>query len=194
MTRRAVFVNPAPERVTPAKLRAELLAAGVPLPPAKPYEPLDCYYADTGSGRVFAVIIDADDDGLDGAVQHLVDMHEPDSPLPALKKAKNSAIDARTQQLIAAGFNWRGSTFSLSAAAQMNWTNLFIARQMLAFPLEVSTLGDGVYSVLDAAEMAAFYSNGLAYTKAIIDSGRELKLRVGDAQTVAELEAIIDAR
>lgn len=99
MTRRAVFVLPAPARVTPAKLRAELLAAGVPLEPAKPHEPLDCYF----SGDRFAVIVDADTDQWDAAVQQVVGAHVPDpleGPKPRRKRRVREVLQKREEQIV----------------------------------------------------------------------------------------------
>lgn len=92
MTRRAVFVDPAPERVTPSKLRAELLAAGVPLEPIVAGVALDCYHADTGSGRVFAVIIDADTDQWDALTRQVVGAHVPDELLTPIQHKKQQVV------------------------------------------------------------------------------------------------------
>ena len=74
-----LVLSPTPGRITPAKLRAELLAAGVPLQPEKPLEPLNCYY----SGNHFAVLLPVDTDQWDTTVQQVV-------PLPVSVRPSQS--------------------------------------------------------------------------------------------------------
>lgn len=95
MTRRAVFVDPPPDRVTHSRLRTELQGAGVPLPPATALEPLDCYL----SGERFAVIIDADTDEQgqttdqwDATVQTVVGAHVPDAVVTPKQQKKQQVL------------------------------------------------------------------------------------------------------
>lgn len=104
------------------------------------------------------------------------------------------AVDRQTQELIAEGFTFQGIVFSLSIVAQMNWTNLFIGRTTLSYPLEVSTKDDGVYRINNANELATVYSAGVLHVKSVLDAGRELKKQIKDAVTVVEVNAITDNR
>jgi hypothetical protein len=94
----------------------------------------------------------------------------------ATREAAIKAIDAQCEATIAQGFAFAGRTFSLSAAAQMNWTNMFIARSLLTYPLEISTKDDGKHTLADASEVAAFYTTGIGVVKAAIDTARAAKL------------------
>lgn len=88
MSLRAVRIQPAPPSVTRSKLRAELLAAGVPLPPSTPEHPLEC----STSGDSFYVVVVADspaDDRWDAAVMQVVTAHVPDAEVTIKEFKKN---------------------------------------------------------------------------------------------------------
>lgn len=93
----------------------------------------------------------------------------------ASRESAIKAIDEQCQATIAQGVTFAGKVFSLSAAAQMNWTNMFIAKSMFAYPLEISTKDDGKHSLANAGEVASFYSTGIAVVKAALDAARAAK-------------------
>ena len=114
--------------------------------------------------------------------------------LDAYKEAKNDAIDARTQELIAAGFDFEGNTFSLSMMAQMNWVALNSARDDLTFPVAVSTKDNQEVTFANATRLHTFCMTALAAGKAHYDSGRALKLAVNGCVDIAAVDTINDAR
>lgn len=102
---------------------------------------------------------------------------EPDAGQSAAidRDAAIHAIDAQCQAAIAQGFQFAGKTFSLSAAAQMNWTNLDAKKAAFTYPVEVSTKDDGAHSLASAAEVSAFCMTALLTVKAALDAARAAK-------------------
>lgn len=93
----------------------------------------------------------------------------------ATREAAIKAIDQQCSDTIAQGFSFAGKVFSLSANAQRNWTNMFLARSMLSYPLEISTKGDGTHTLVDANQVAAFYGTGIAVVHAALNAARLAK-------------------
>ena len=113
------------------------------------------------------------------------------------KKAEKIAeIDARTVELIEAGFDYNGEHFSMSPAAQMNWTQLQVHNitGAVTFPVGVSTSDDGEYQLQDAADFVGFITAIAGLKIASYDGGRVLKLQVKAATTLAEVAAVVDNR
>lgn len=117
--------------------------------------------------------------------------------VPAAKTAKKNAIDARTDAIIAGGFDYDGHHFSLSVGAQMNLVGLQkgIDAGAIMFPHKISTDDDSVeYSIPDEATYTTIYLLGVGAIKTAMDSGRVLKLAVAACTTLAEVEAVEDLR
>lgn len=125
-------------RVTPAKLRAELVAAGVPLEPSMPHEPLDCYF----SGERFAVIIETTGDQWDATVQQVVGAHVPDAMLTRKqrRKARVREILAGRDELIVLLLSANRELFE-SLRETRAWNNQLRAQLLAAgLPLTVPVL------------------------------------------------------
>jgi hypothetical protein len=127
-------------------------------------------------------------------------LHPPEPPtLDEAKAAKIAAIDVRTEELIRRGFTFAGKRFSMSSAAQQNWGNLAsgLALGMLPFPMPVSTVDESSHILTSADDLKAFLGAYMLYQAdpaQPLGSGRALKERITAAATVAEVEAIVDAR
>lgn len=112
------------------------------------------------------------------------------------KQRMLESIDAKTQEIIARGFSYDGSNFSLSVPAQANW-NALVTRLLcgkLPFPYSVTTLEDGEYTIQTVESFndfidAAVY--GVGYPIAV---GRYYKLYVKNAATHEALDAFVDPR
>jgi len=113
--------------------------------------------------------------------------------LAARKVTKNAAIDANTMVLIAGGFTYDSTTFSLSEYAQINWTVLKTLESLFTWPVDISTKADGEYS-LTQANLDAFLDAGRLAVQGPMDSGRALKLSVNAAADQAALDAVVDTR
>ena len=119
-----------------------------------------------------------------------------DEYLPLLKKEKCLMVDERTNELIEVGFVYNGNVFSLSDEAQMNWVALKQADTLgfLTYPVGISTKDDREHILVDTVDLVAFYVVGLATIKAVIDSGRILKVLINDAVDEVVIDSIQDTR
>jgi hypothetical protein len=114
--------------------------------------------------------------------------------LEKLKAERRLQIDLKTQELIAKGFVYAGKTFSLSANAQIYWSNLLNVPAD-QYPLTVNTLDDlSTYEIASAEEARAVYAAALMTVKTRLGSGTALKNRIRAATTKAEVDAVVDDR
>lgn len=109
------------------------------------------------------------------------------------KTLRYNEIDSKTGVLIAAGFIFDGSTFSLSAHAQMNWSEIHSNQASFTFPLTLSCLNSDTYD-LAAADVENFWGTAMATVKGHLDSGRVLKKQIFDAVDEAAVDAVTDNR
>lgn len=128
------------------------------------------------------------------AVREMTDAEKDAAYLEEFRTAKMAEIDGKTNELISEGFTYDNKVFSMSAEAQINWTNLFMIRTTLSYPFEVSTLDGGCYDFQNSDALAIFYSTGLSFKKGIMDSGRELRKDCLEVTTIADLNLIVDER
>lgn len=122
------------------------------------------------------------------------------STLGRLKKRRYAEIDARTEQLIAEGFEYpptSGQVFSLSRSAQANLLGLKTMADDPAFsyPVTWNFLDDsGTLSIPDSATALAFYMTAVGTVRARRDSGTAIKDLIRAATTEAEVLAVVDPR
>lgn len=114
--------------------------------------------------------------------------------LADLKLEKNAAVDAKTQKILYNGFEWDDEIFSLSAAAQLNWGQLYMLRAVQGYPCAVSLKDNSEYAFADAESVAAFYEDLVDAIADIVESGREIKLAVLAAADAEALAAVSDER
>lgn len=113
--------------------------------------------------------------------------------LAACKDAKVSAIDRRTQELIRRGFTFDDEQFSLSLNAQLNWLGIKSLSEVLSFPIEVTTIDDGVYN-LAQDDVLPFVATAAATVQAYLESGRALKQLALAAEDHDALDEVVDPR
>jgi hypothetical protein len=118
--------------------------------------------------------------------------------IPAeLKKKRYKDIDNKTRELIAAGFEYPSSSgqfFSLSSEAQIKWIGMFVAKDILSYPVVVRTADEQTdVSLTDAADMTAFYTEMVTTVRSHIDSGRALKGTLRDASAPTEDDVLTTA-
>lgn len=114
--------------------------------------------------------------------------------LERYKTKKKLAIDLKTQQLIGQGFTYASKIFSLSANAQLYWSNLLNIPSG-DFPLTVNTLDDlDSYNIADTTDAQGMYGAALSAVKGHLTSGTALKEQVRAATTKAEVDAVVDSR
>lgn len=109
------------------------------------------------------------------------------------KKRKIQEIDKKTTEIISRGFIFDGHAFSLSLAAQLNWSGLVTLESLLTWPMTITTIDDGAYS-LSQANLLYFIGTGKNLITSTLDSGRTLKIAINSSTTQEELNAIIDSR
>lgn len=94
-------------------------------------------------------------------------------------------VDLKTSANISQGFEYDGYTFSMSANAQRNWTNIINISESL-FPLPVSTKFDEVY-MLELNKRREFYDTVVNFTFAKLQEGVVKKQEIISANTKEEL-------
>lgn len=118
--------------------------------------------------------------------------------LPRAKVRKYAAIDARTEELIADGFEHpsaSGDIFSLSDRAQRKMNEYALETASLSYPLDVTTLDDGENVALaDAAAVDAWHLTAVETVRGHVDSGMALKDSVRAAADIAAVDAVVDNR
>lgn len=118
--------------------------------------------------------------------------------LDFLKLEKSIEIDAKTDGLIDAGYEYppaSGKIFSLSMENQMNLVGTDVLSSDLTYPIRWNTIDDTDYhDVNDATDLHTMLLVASGVKKAHVDSGTALKDSVRAATTIAELEAIVDNR
>lgn len=128
--------------------------------------------------------------------------HPPPAPVPLTldeaKLAKKAAIDANTDRLRDRdGLAHAGERFAMSPGAMLKWTGLMAAKDMLQFPLVILTMDDQPFALADKNALMGFLMAVMAYETAEgspLTSGRILRARVEAAQTIEEVDAIVDDR
>jgi hypothetical protein len=121
--------------------------------------------------------------------------HPTDHSLDICKATRRNAVDLQSGVLIGGGLTYDGKLFSLSANAQMNWTNVYQNRANWTYPLKVSIYAtSGEYSLADQTAVENFYSAGISRIKTILDGGRQLKIDIDAAVDQTALDAVVDNR
>jgi hypothetical protein len=115
--------------------------------------------------------------------------------LPQVKSDKFDKIDIRTQELISEGFEFSLKRFSLSAAAQNNFTSLYTIRDTVEYPVKINTIDDlDTHLLADATAVSDFYLAAIDTLRTLLDAGTALKDQVRAASNTAEVDAVNDTR
>lgn len=109
------------------------------------------------------------------------------------KKKRIKEVDRRTQEIISSGFTFDSNQFSLSIEAQINWSGLVTLENLLTWPMNITTKGDGTYA-LSQSNLLYFIGTGKTVITNTLDSGRTLKISVNNTTTQAALDVIVDSR
>ena len=140
----------------------------------------------------FSAIIESLFGAVDGAYPGQYFLEDP---VDSYKQQIFHKIDAVTAGLIKNGMSYDNKIFSLSLNAQTRYTAMLTASAYLTYPLNVNSLDDTGFVVLNSVEdVGAFCLTALGTVRAQVDSGTELKDQVRAATTTEELDAIVDSR
>ena len=119
--------------------------------------------------------------------------------LADLKIERLHEIDVNTSELIGEGFQYDGHNFSLSQEAQLNWNSIFTLMLEGTIPpeadYEISTKDpDNDSYILTPLMRQGFF--GLAFTSVsnIIKAGRVIRQQIKHANTIEEVNSIVDNR
>lgn len=113
------------------------------------------------------------------------------------KVQKFDKINAKTEELIKLGYVYNGLNFSLSEKAQTNILALYSTQNsgVLLYPISWNTINDvEVFQILNSTVINEIYYTALSTKKNHLDSGTILKNIVRSANTVDEIDLIIDNR
>lgn len=148
--------------------------------------PVSCPVNGSHSVRADSIyVLEEDVKVNDGSLKELT--------LDDYKELRYNEIDLKTQELISAGFTYDTGAFSLSAHAQLNWSEIHSNQSEFTFPLGISTIDNNEY-LLAAANVDAFWTAGKDAVKGHLDSGRSLKKQVFDAVDETAVDAVVDNR
>jgi hypothetical protein len=118
--------------------------------------------------------------------------------LDQMKKAKTLQIQDKSAALMGTGFEYPASSgkfFALSQENQINMIAVNVFQANVTWPVRWNTLdGLGTHDVVDSTDMATMALTAVGTKRAIVDSGTALLDAVRDAQTVADLDAVVDNR
>jgi hypothetical protein len=121
-------------------------------------------------------------------------------PLDLQKEGRKQAIDAKTGQIIACGFEFDSYCFSLSDNAQNNWNRVENKYNggTLVYPHSITAKtaeGDVVnYDLTNDEQLLAFMTIVDNAVDFAVDTGRTYVIQIQEAITQAELDAIVDNR
>ena len=108
--------------------------------------------------------------------------------LEQLKQVRMEAVDQATEAAISNGFVFDGVLFSMSANAQLNWSNIPTIPDNL-FPLPIMGKNEDLYNLALANKMN-FYLTALGFKNAQLQNGTVKKMAIKSCQTIAELNNI----
>lgn len=126
-----------------------------------------------------------------------VSAHRSTALLPSVKAKKLAAIDGRTRELIAEGFTYSATVFSLSLEAQAKMLAAFQTRNDAGYvyPEVWNSIDDtSEVSLADAPAIKALVKAGHVARRGHLDSGTALKQQVRAAADVAAVLAVTDTR
>ena len=115
-----------------------------------------------------------------------------------MKAGMKSAIDANTNRIRDRnGMFFKHRQFAMTETAQIKWAGMAAMIDKLSFPITILTLKDKPFQLADREELEQFLVAAMSYEfdpDSPLATGRELRMRVDAAETVEELEAIVDER
>lgn len=111
------------------------------------------------------------------------------------KTKRGSEIDARTRQLIGAGFVHSSKTFSLTLASQSKLNGAHAQKASMTYPVVWNSIDDlDTISLADEAAFDSFYDDAFDKVREHLDSGTTLKDSVRAAADRAAVDAVTDTR
>lgn len=91
-------------------------------------------------------------------------------PLEILIQKSNNQINEETDEKILNNFTWSGEEFYLTMENQINFSNMFIAKDFLTFPQQVKTKS-GFITLNSKEELTEFYLAGVNFIRECLEEG-----------------------
>ena len=115
--------------------------------------------------------------------------------LDEYKVAAMDKVDARSGELISAGYTFSSKQFSLSINGQINILATDVSNADMTFPFDYNTIDNlDKLVVTDATMLHNMYLTALATKKAHLDSGTTFKDSIRAAADKAAVDAVVDTR
>lgn len=115
--------------------------------------------------------------------------------LAVAKKKRIAEVDAKTFQLVSAGFQHQALTFGLGLYAQINFLGLKDRKGDPIFPLTTGNIDDtDTITLSNGTEADSFYEAAWDGVNVHRASGETIKGQIRAAATIADVEAVADNR
>jgi hypothetical protein len=134
------------------------------------------------------------------ALDDLLTLQLSSGTLADARRWKIEKIDARTDELIAAGFEYPAASgkryeLTLEAQSRMNALLVIASSALISYPIKWNYIDDsGYYEIVDAADALALCATAIQTIRTILDSGTALKSSVRAAESVEAVMAVEDVR
>ena len=92
-----------------------------------------------------------------------------------LKEKLRDDVDAKTDCLIACGYEYQNIQFKMDLEHQMSYKSVYDFRQFLTFPYTIKGVGENYLTFQNEAEMQTFTLYGLGWMQAVLQGGWEIK-------------------
>ena len=166
---------------------------------ASPYRLMPIIQAGVPDGKV--VSSRTYEVGPEGATENVVlrDLTEEElhPPVPVLPSSEYyNVVDNATDARVAQGFRLDGHRFSLSPAAQLNWTGLLATATagVVQFPVACSCqCHKAAYSLQSTMQLMQFVGTALVTIEVALSAGRALKVRLEGCVTLEDTKAVLDS-
>ena len=110
-------------------------------------------------------------------------IYEPQKkPLEILIQESDNEINKETDEKILNEFTWKENEFYLTSENQMNFANMFMAKDYLTYPQTIKTK-TGFIQLSSTVEVAEFYLSGIQFVKNCLEEGWQKKAQAAEEIT-----------
>lgn len=95
---------------------------------------------------------------------------EPKKSVAELIEESDNNINKETDEKIQNGFTFAENEFYLTQENQINFGNMFAAREFIEYPQTIKTK-DGYFELNNSDDVTAFYLSGVQYVKECLEEG-----------------------
>ena len=106
----------------------------------------------------------------------------PKKSLEKLIEESNEEINKETDEKILNDFTWNENEFYLTSENQMNFANMFMAKDYLTYPQTIKTK-TGFVQLSSTVEVTEFYLSGIQFVKNCLEEGWQKKAQAAEEIT-----------